>query len=529
MKLLKFLILLVFFNLNLNAQNTAILKQVEVLDKKRTESLFQNIINDIEKFDAEMIHTRNNNKDVSWGTYKKHHKEKWKTGVTEETFKKLFYSFSKGYVNGHSHFRFLYPNNNKKKRIFYKSNIKLGYTYPKVSFYDLESKKTIVKINDILIEDILWRFKNYETKTIGENAMIQSFKESFESRYLKVKNEVPHTITFSNGQKKVIKYSERTKIKEDNRYTSIDVGEYKDWKIISKGYKAALLQKENIALIKIKNFKYPNGRGGEVSCKNASLADSTMCKDVRMLKENLDVISKNIDYLIFDLQGNHGGQENTPFLKMFSPDSFYDLRVQYRKTPLLLDVDIRNALNYYGSRGENWFKRINENGIYEKTPDGDFLPPRADFCRGDYNCKLVKQVPNDFLTSKFKKIILLVNNDTASSSDDFVFRFKENKNVFLAGQPQAADLTYSLITVLYYLDNTRKIQKVYFGNIQKEPEIVGTKLFKFDIPYSKTVDKNGKILQGNPLPLDLLVPITKENFKIKELDVLNQVVKKMCN
>jgi len=57
---------------------------------------------------------------------------------------------------------------------------------------------------------------------------------------------------------------------------------------------------------------------------------------------------------------------------------------------------------------------------------------------------LVKQLPNDSLTSKFEKIILLVNSATASSADDFVYRFSENKNVFIVGQPQASDLTYAL-------------------------------------------------------------------------------------
>ena len=506
-------------------------KQIELLNKNQTEYLFQNIINDIETYDAEMIYTRNNNKDISWDSYKEYHKGKWETGVTEEALRELFYDFGKGYVNGHSRFRFLYPKKSqvKKKRVFYKSEIKLGYTYPEVSFFDLETKNTIIEINDVPIKDILWEFKNYKTKSINENAVIDAFKEGFENRFLKIENEFPHTATFSNGQKKTITYIEKTTIKRYDIYANINVDNYKNWKLISKGYKVALLQKNNVALIKIRNFKYPNGRGGGVSCEDVNPADSTMCKDVRLLKTGLDSISKNIEYLIFDLQGNHGGQENTPFLKMFSPGPFYDLRVQYRKTPLLLNPKIREALNYYESRGENWFKQIKNNGIYDKTKEGDFLPPRADFCRGDFNCKLVKQKPNDALTSKFKKIIILVNDATASSADDFTFRFKENKNVYVAGQPQASDLTYALITVLYYLDEEGKIQKIYYGNIQEEPKVEGTKLFKFDIPYSKTVGENGEILQGNPLPLDLLVPITKENFKTKEIDVLNNVLEKMCN
>jgi C-terminal processing protease CtpA/Prc len=139
------------------------------------------------------------------------------------------------------------------------------------------------------------------------------------------------------------------------------------------------------------------------------------------------------------------------------------------------------------------------------------------------------QKPNDSLASKFKKIILLVNEGTASSADDFVYRFKENDNVLIAGQPQSADLTYALITVLYYLSDSGEIRRKYFANAQEEPKVSGTRLFKFDIPYSKTVDKEGNMLQGNPLTLDLLVPITKENFSQRELSVLEHAIEYLIN
>jgi len=73
-----------------------------------------------------------------------------------------------------------------------------------------------------------------------------------------------------------------------------------------------------------------------------------------------------------------------------------------------------------------------------------------------------------------------VNSGTASSADDFVYRFAENDKVYVIGQPQAADLTYALITALYYIDSSNQIKRVFYANAQREPSIFGKKLFKFD-------------------------------------------------
>ena len=106
------------------------------------------MIEDIEQFDSEMIATRNNKKEVFWDDYKKFHEKKWHTEVTSSELKNLFYSFSKGFVNGHSHFVFLHSGG--KKDIIdnlYNSNIKIGFTYPENTFFDLDTGEKIIKIN----------------------------------------------------------------------------------------------------------------------------------------------------------------------------------------------------------------------------------------------------------------------------------------------------------------------------------------------------------------------------------------------
>lgn len=502
------------------------------LNKKQTHSLFEMMISDIEYFDAEMRLTRDNNKEVSWEDYQAFHKKNWNKRVTPKELKKLFLQFSHGYLNGHSHLEFLYPiEMTGKPYVEYESNVKLGYTYPDISFYNVENGNRIVSINDEPIEEIFWDFSNYKTTKIESNAVLKEFSSYFNQRYLRVSGEVPFLVSYEDQGIDSVHYITVEPSDEDIFFDGLELDGYEDWETVEKGYKVALLKKDDIALIKIKNFIYMQGFGGDINCSGPleEISDSTMCKDVKFLMRGLESIKDKTNYLIFDLQDNLGGNENTPFVKMFCPAPFTDTRVQYRKTELIEDSLTRDALNYFNPNAENWFSSIKESGIYDKVKYGDFLPMRGDFCQADDLCGLGTIKPNNELTTKFKKIIILTNHGTGSSADDFVFRFKEFGGAYIAGQPQSADLTYSLISVVYYIDEKGGLDQVYYGNAQEKPRINGEELFKINIPYSKTIDKSGSMLQGNPVPMDLLIPISRDNFTNIKRDVLNQAIEYYCN
>jgi len=502
-----------------------------LLNKEQTASLFDLMISDIEFYDAEMRATRDNTKEVSWEAYKAFHEKKWDRGVSPEELNELFSEFRRGYLNGHSHLVYLYPlEETNDGYTEYRSSINLGYSYPDITFYNVENGNKIVSINNKPIEEIFWNFSNYETTKIRPNAVLNAFSSSFNQRSLRVDGKVPFVIDYEDQKADSVYYTPVEPSNEDIFLDGIDLSGYQDWETIEKGYKVALLKKDDVALIKIKNFIYMNGFGGDVDCGDPfeEIADSTMCKDVKLLMNGLQTIIEKTDFLIFDLQDNLGGNENTPFVKMFCPKPFNDTRVQYRKSKLLEDPEIREALNYFAPNAENWYTSLQEKGIYSKVEYGDFLPERGDFCRGDSVCGVTPVNPNNDLTADFSKIIILTNEATASSADDFVFRFKEFGGAFIAGQPHSADLTYALVSVVYYVDEQGNPDRVFYGNAQEKPGIPGEELFKIDIPYSRTLDKDRNMLQGNPLPMDLLVPITPENFDHIKKDVLDQAIDHFC-
>lgn len=490
--------------------------------------LYDEMINEIELLDAEGIQVRNRTKEITWEEYKMYHREKFIKSKSFSELQKNFQAFGNGFVSGHSDFDFLYPIESDTLAPI-ESNIKLGFTYPTFGFFDIKSKQTITKINEIPIETVFHQFVNYQTVSTPINDCQRSFKKRFENGQLLVDGKMPSTVHFANGTSQSIAY--KTSINYQTTYDRLTAGinlegKYQGWKTIGKGYKVAVLQKDSIALVKIKNFLFLKGRGGGFDCQEEA-ADSTHCAEVQVIRTALDKIAGSVNYLIIDLQENIGGHENIRFAKELCPNEFYDLRVQYKKTSLLEDDELRPKLFYYSKRAENWYQDLKTKEVFDTIKTGDFLPIRAGFCRGDSLCQF-KPIPINSTASRvFKQIIVLVNENTVSSGDDFTFKFEEYADALIAGQPQASDLTYSLVSILFYLDPAGKISKKYFGNRQREFEVDGTELFKFSIPYSKTIDKHGAMLQGNPLPLDLEVALTKENFLNREEHVLDSAIKNL--
>ncbi|MEL6721297.1 MAG: S41 family peptidase, partial [Bacteroidota bacterium] len=488
--------------------DTSSFSQVQIMD------FYQQLIHEIELVDAEAIATRNMSKKVSWEEYKKHHEAKFKSIKTDQDFKQKFNAFARGFVNGHSRFEFLYPVQEEEKG-HQKSSIKIGYTFPEMSFFDLASKKTITHINDQPIAAVFEHFDNYESAASTTVRSQLYFKIYFEAGRLFIDGQLAKNIRFEDGSKIEVSYEMVEKV-DRSYYEGIQMEKYyPDWKRMAVGYKVALLQKENVALIKIKNFIYPNRASNDLRCEEENPQDSTQCADVQLLRKALKAIDKEVDYLIFDLQNNGGGNENSYFLAELCPKPFTDIPVSYRKTHFFENDELRSYLFFNPDKAERWFQEIKQSGAYESTKMGDFLPTRADFCRGAENCALALIAPNDPDAYHFKRYYILVNEATASSSDDITYRMKQFAEAKVVGQTQAADLTYATANILFLIDEKGKISPMYgYGEVKAEP------IAEITIPHSRSIGQDGKMLQGNPLKLDIEVKLTKENFEQREERVL---------
>lgn len=489
------------------------------------EQLYDMLIHEIETIDAEAIETRNKSKKTKWKEWVVLQKSNFTNAKSYSELNDAFVTFNRGFVNAHARPKFMYPIQEKYKPSLNVS-IKMGYTFPEINFFDQESKQKIVKLNDTNIEDVFAHHTDFLCKGNTSINCARAFKIEFESGTLKVANKDIKSVTLENGDKLNLTFEE---VEAEDRYafvtSAIDFQNMNpSWKLIASGYKVAIWKKNDVVLIKTKNFVYPLGSDGGLRCPD-SAADSTQCGDIQIIRTALSKINNEVSHLILDVQDNPGGNENSRFIAELCPMPFKDLAVQYRKSSFLEDPELRNHLFYYSDRTENWYQKIKVNGIYKATPDLQFFPPIADFCQGAEDCALDFIEPNPSTKKDWENIIVLINEGTASSGDDFAYRMKFYADAKIVGQTQSADLSYSLLTVFFYLDQEGNVRKKYYGNNSKDLEVQGTPLFTFDIPFSRSIDNKGNLLQGNPLKLDLEVTLTKDNFAFREKFTLESAIK----
>jgi hypothetical protein len=106
----------------------------------------------------------------------------------------------------------------------------------------------------------------------------------------------------------------------------------------------------------------------------------------------------------------------------------------------------------------------------------------------------------------------LLNQFCVSSCDGFVYAVKEQlgEKVRLIGQPQAADTAYSRLTINVSLN--AEDQRGYTLKVVPIRQESSKKAFIAQtVSVTRSVDAEGRIQSGVPLPLDLFVPLTFEN------------------
>ena len=494
------------------APQDADLNEVPFLSQVQLIELYDLMIAKIEQYDVEGIDTRNRKKRVNWVAYKKSQKPIFTGSSNWQELAKRFKQFGSGFVNLHSQFKF----NKSITAEPQKTDLTLGYTYPETTFFLLDSKERVTAINGQPIWQVFQNFEDYTCPFNSTIGCLSQFTSAFKRGSLQIKGSEPTDVTTASKVMPVT-YEPIESVDRMARHKErIKVEGYDDWELLAHGLKVAVWKKHKTLLIKIKSFVYLGGRGGGYRCPEAA-AENTMCADIQLIRKTLDDL-KTEDYaLIIDVQDNGGGNENTPFLAELSQQPFEDLQVIFRNSDLLHDDQLRQYMFYGNNRAEAWYAGLSE---AEKNLSNEFLPVRADFCQGDEHCAIKFIKPNK--KRNFKKVTILTNQNCVSSCDDFTWRMQEYSGATIAGLPNAADATYSRIDLLFYLDENGKPTVLPFGGDGAGYE--GTKLFTVTIPYSKTVNAKGEMRQGVPADLDLMVPVTKDNYINHNKATLHQVL-----
>jgi len=485
------------------------LTKTDYITKQQRKELYKQMLATINQYDAEGIETRKSTKEVGW---KKYTKVKRKNFIKAQNWKNLrdaFNSFGGGFVNLHSSFRFNladeYPIIISKK---------ITYSYPNIAFYFDETNEEINKVNGIKIDKLFKHYSNYDCNFNSTSGCLATFVDDFNFGKVLAKNKLPKAIKIKKGESINVTFKDFYGKRGKNEIKKPDVS----WKPLTEGHNIELYEKGKTLLLRIKSFHYKSNN--DFRCSKEIEQEKNICFDVRLIRKTLLSHADKIENLIIDLQNNGGGNENTAFIAELATKPFKDLQVLYRKTKILENKEFRTTLFWDSEKAENWFQKILNDGTYKSTAYGDFLPKRADFCQASNTCELKEIQPNGL--HNFKQIILLTNQFCVSSCDDMVWRLRQFANVKVVGLPAAADGTYSRISAVFYLDTSGKIQRKLYAE-RSEPKVEGTTIFSIKIPYTKGVDYNhNKLIQGQSITPDLIVPINHETIKKHGLKVLKQ-------
>ncbi len=478
---------------------------------------YDQLMKDLEFYDAEAIATRNRTKSISWQQYKVYYRNQLASCSTAACAKETFVRFAEGFVNLHSQFAIIgYRDARIGVDSVFRAQPQFVIEYPSLRCYESGSLREITHLNAIPVIQLVNQFTNYQCQFSCGVGCATDFINRLNANWLTLNNRPLHTITYLDGSVTAVEFKKVKRPKPIDRKKEFRAA-FKDWQVIAEGHKFVLLGKGKTLLVKYSDFLYDQ-IGGEVYCPGTASKNS-FCWDVHLLTEKIRAMGP-VETLVVDLQNNGGGVEITPLLAALAKEPFYDPSIRFRKTPALENDTIRPYLLWSNVRLENWFSALRKQESYHQTAYGSFLPSCADFCRGAENCE-VKPIES---TGKLaiNRIVLVTNSHCVSSCDDFVWRMKAYANAIVAGQPHAADATYSRITLAYY-QNQGQIHRKEFGPGQPIP---GKNLFfTATVPNSATVDREGNPMQGIPVELDYEVPLVKEHFQDKETYTLSQVLK----
>lgn len=458
----------------------------------------------VEQLDAVTIEVRNKTRAVDWQTYRDINITKITNSENWDDLYQSLFNLHFGIINRHSYV-LVSEEVTRQKTIRAKwPKYELGYTWPETTFFSLENSKEIQAINNIPVTDLFHTFFNFYCNDAHIQGCLSRFSEYMKVGYFFQGSIQTLLVEFSDGsrqiveQKNVIQAEQRDDSTCENSYPNTSA------KLFYDGHQVCLFRVDNSNVLRIRKFANWGTNYSDIYC--VSPKQNGMCRDINYVKSFIN--EHEISDLVIDVQGNGGGSEVTPWIAALTRAGFYDNRIKYRNLDLLNDSLIRENAFYYSHKGERWFKKVT------KTLDSkqEFLPVRADFCRGSINCE-VSHIKSARYPIRYKNLKIITDRNCVSSCDDFIWRLKEFANAKVYGQPPATDGVYARLNGYLFLSKDKTVNLVVLGEDHDIPDDMGDLILSYRIPISKTVSKDGNTMEGDISVLDVPLSVTKENFK----------------
>jgi hypothetical protein len=496
--------------------------QAITFDEIDKDELASILFKEIQRLDSSGIRMRNTHKAIDWNRFKSVMVTKIKSAKSFKDLAKAFDDIQQGFTNSHSSFQ-IYPSIYDSRQLYEnpidKRGFSLGYTYPKVNFFSVKTKKYIENMNGFSLKARFKKFEQFECQYVHQEACLKKFTKRVGWGLIGLNIKDKNEFTATNGATWTEVLNSKTPIQVQGTMCAIYASDHPAWELSYSSGNICLLKNNITYILKVNSFQAWGTEQDDFRCNNDAEINS-MCYDVQKLR---DLLSLNSSIkLIVDLQGNRGGAENTPFLSLLSTNPFFDNLVVFNNTKELNNPNFRFNIFYGLDSAERWYKSLTGG---DKSKDKKSLPKRSDFCRGDVAACAYKEIQPSSPKLSIQQLLLVVDSGCFSSCDDLVWRLKHYSNAYVLGQPPASDSTYATVSGIIYMTKSKELKVFIKASGQKYSlEEGSTKLAWFTVPYTSTVDEFEHFVDGDFSVIDKIIPVTINNFEnINKENVLNVI------
>lgn len=286
---------------------------------------------------------------------------------------------------------------------------------------------------------------------------------------------------------------------------------YPNFKLVYKGQYNCLFENidnPSIALMRISSFQYK--RNADPANRFKSV-DEEVNAFYPFWKQNAEKYKE----LIIDLLSNGGGNAPIPYYKILVHGLFQEQYVEFKKTKEFEDERLRSSMLWDNTAQELSYQKLLITGEWSKLAYGSFTKPIPIFCADD--SRPCEESSFESYEHNFRgNVHLMVNEWCVSSCDGFVWAMNNLLKAKLYGQPQAADSAYARLRIDAIWDaNEKDGFKVVINPERGEFDpnfIIGQ-----TIAVSRATDAQGKILNGDPLPLEKMIPYRFNEYYPKQV------------
>ena len=464
------------------------------------------LFNVMEQFDAQGKEIRNRNKGVSWNDWKSHIFAQIGSGEQPRNLHDILELIDDGFINSHSYIRGSSQVPRPTHGVRY-LNVELSI--PSLDFYFSSPhlpRQKVTHVNEVPLLELVDDYVNYRCDLALRVSCNFQLAERLEFGIFPRPNGDDPIQSF-NGEPWIDKDPIDPYTVEDNCAL---FKRNSAWTMLLDDGAVCVFRRDDVLLLRVRQFQMKMSSSVDDIYCLSNHAENTMCSSVNQFQSAIEQLGVTSTMrLVIDLQGNGGGGENTGWVAALVHKGFTDNPIRYRcNREMLSDPTVRSSIFYGSDRAESWFNQ--ELTHDQRSCSGmTFLPVRADFCRAHARCQL-RTMPPRSSTPQFSSITLVVDEDCASSCDDFVVRLKLFGDATIVGVPPRSDSTYARVRGAIGYSSNGKLGYQLFPRANSTDSTFRS-IVNFQLPVSRTTDSSGNLVDGKS-PLDILLPLPVEEY-----------------